>query len=80
MGCAELLAAGALNHFGYGGVVFNGFSSREHMGSRGWRKAGADKHPPIFARVNPSASSSATSFCEASLIVADHSTRVESSR
>ncbi|MEN3346895.1 MAG: hypothetical protein V7632_530 [Bradyrhizobium sp.] len=40
----------ALNHFGYGGVVFNGFSSREHMGSRDWRKAGADKHPPIFAR------------------------------
>jgi kynurenine formamidase len=40
----------ALNHFGYDGTIFNGFSSDEHLGSRGWRKAGADKHPPIIAR------------------------------
>lgn len=40
----------ALNHFGYDGVIFNGFASREHLGSRGWRRAGADKHPPIIAR------------------------------
>ena len=40
----------ALNHFGYNGVIFNGFKVDEHLGSRGWRKAGADKHPPIIAR------------------------------
>jgi kynurenine formamidase len=40
----------ALNHFGYNGRIFNGFSVDENLGSRGWRKAGADKHPPIIAR------------------------------
>jgi kynurenine formamidase len=40
----------ALNHFGYHGRIFNGFSVDEHLGSRGWRKAGVDKHPPIVAR------------------------------
>jgi kynurenine formamidase len=40
----------ALNHFGYGGRIFNGFAVDEHLGSRAWRKAGADKHPPIIAR------------------------------
>ena len=40
----------ALNHFGYRGRIFNGFSVDEHLGSRAWRKAGADKHPPIIAR------------------------------
>lgn len=40
----------ALNHFGYNGVIFNGFAADDHLGSRGWRKAGADKHPPIIAR------------------------------
>ncbi len=40
----------ALNHFGYHGRIFNGFSVDEHLGSRGWRKAGVDKHPPIIAR------------------------------
>jgi kynurenine formamidase len=40
----------ALNHFGYHGGIFNGFSVDEHLGSRAWRKAGADKHPPIIAR------------------------------
>ncbi len=40
----------ALNHFGYNGRIFNGLAVAEHLGSRGWRKAGADKHPPIIAR------------------------------
>jgi kynurenine formamidase len=40
----------ALNHFGYHGRIFNGFAVDEHLGSRAWRKAGADKHPPISAR------------------------------
>jgi kynurenine formamidase len=40
----------ALNHFGYDGKIFNGFSAKEHLGSRAWRKSGADKHPPIVAR------------------------------
>ena len=40
----------ALNHFGYRGRIFNGFSVDEHLGSRAWRKAGADKYPPIIAR------------------------------
>ncbi len=40
----------ALNHFGYHGKIFNGFAVEEHLGSRAWRKSGADKHPPILAR------------------------------
>lgn len=40
----------ALNHFGYHGRIFNGFAAEAHLGSRAWRKAGADKHPPIIAR------------------------------
>ena len=36
----------ALNHFGYRGRIFNGFSVDEHLGSRAWRKAGVDKHRP----------------------------------
>jgi kynurenine formamidase len=40
----------ALNHFGYNGKIFNGFSAADHLGSRAWRKSGADKHPPIIAR------------------------------
>jgi len=40
----------ALNHFGYNGRIFNGFTHQQHLGSRAWRKAGADKHPPIIAR------------------------------
>ena len=40
----------ALNHFGYRGRIFNGFAVDEHLGSRAWRKAGADKHPPVIAR------------------------------
>lgn len=40
----------ALNHFGYNGEIFNGYKVAEHLGSRSWRKAGADKHPPVVAR------------------------------
>jgi kynurenine formamidase len=40
----------ALNHFGYHGSVWNCFSSQEHLGSRGWQVAGADKLPPVIAR------------------------------
>jgi kynurenine formamidase len=40
----------ALNHFGYNGRIFNGYAVHEHLGSRAWRKAGVDKHPPVIAR------------------------------
>jgi len=39
-----------LNHFGYHGKIWNGFSSNEHLGSRHWMVAGADKQPPIISR------------------------------
>lgn len=39
-----------LNHFGYRGTVWNGFTADEHLGSRHWTVSGADKHPPIVAR------------------------------
>jgi kynurenine formamidase len=39
-----------LNHFGYRGEIFNHYHARDHLGSRGWQKAGADKHPPVVAR------------------------------
>jgi kynurenine formamidase len=39
-----------LNHFGYHGTIWNGFTEAEHLGSRHWHVAGADKHPPIVAR------------------------------
>lgn len=40
----------ALCHWGYRGVIWNGFSERECLGSRHWLVAGADKHPPLVAR------------------------------
>lgn len=40
----------ALNHFGLHDKIWNGFSATEHAGDRGWRKAGAEKIPPIVAR------------------------------
>jgi len=40
----------ALNHFGYHGKIYNNFSAHDHLGSRHWDVAGADKHPPILAR------------------------------
>jgi kynurenine formamidase len=40
----------ALNHFGLDGRIWNGFSADEHLGDRGWTRAGAEKIPPIVAR------------------------------
>lgn len=40
----------ALNHFGLGGAIYNGFRADEHLGDRGWRKSGAETIPPIVAR------------------------------
>jgi kynurenine formamidase len=40
----------ALNHFGYCGEIWNGFTEREHLGSRQWSVCGAEKQPPIIAR------------------------------
>lgn len=40
----------ALSHFGLGGRIYNGFSADEHLGDRGWSKAGVEKLPPIVAR------------------------------
>jgi len=39
-----------LNHFGYNGRIWNGFSAHEHLGTTHWRVAGADAHPPVIAR------------------------------
>lgn len=40
----------ALNHFGLDGKIWNHFSADEHLGDKGWRKAGAETIPPIVAR------------------------------
>lgn len=40
----------ALNHFGLQGRIWNGFAADEHLGDRGWRRAGVEKYPPIIAR------------------------------
>ena len=40
----------ALNHFGLHGKIWNEYSASEHLGVRGWTKAGIDKYPPIVAR------------------------------
>jgi kynurenine formamidase len=39
-----------LAHFGYHGHLWNGFNVEQHLGSRHWTVAGADKHPPVVAR------------------------------
>jgi kynurenine formamidase len=39
-----------LNHFGYHGRIWNGYSAHDHLGSRHWTVAGADKQPPIIGR------------------------------
>ena len=39
-----------LNHWGYCGVIWNGYTDKEHLGSRHWTKNGADRMPPIIAR------------------------------
>jgi kynurenine formamidase len=40
----------ALNHMGYGGKIWNGFTEDEHLGARHWLVAGAERHPPIVTR------------------------------
>lgn len=40
----------SLNHLGYGDKIFNGFAASQHLGNKGWTKAGADKIPPIITR------------------------------
>jgi kynurenine formamidase len=40
----------ALNHIGYDGTVWNGFTEAQDLGARHWQVAGADRHPPIIAR------------------------------
>ena len=40
----------ALNHFGYGGRYWNGWTQDRHMGSRHWLKGGVDTYPPLVAR------------------------------
>jgi kynurenine formamidase len=39
-----------LNHVGYFGRIWNGWSAEEHLGSRCWTKGGAEKYPPLIAR------------------------------
>ncbi len=39
-----------LNHFGYHSELFNHFKAKDHLGSRHWAVAGAEKHPPMIAR------------------------------
>lgn len=39
-----------LNHFGYHGKIWNGFSADDELGSQHWRVAGADKIPPLVGR------------------------------
>jgi kynurenine formamidase len=40
----------ALNHFGYHGKIWNGFTAAQHLGSRQWHVCGADRCPAIVAR------------------------------
>jgi kynurenine formamidase len=40
----------ALNHFGYSGEIFNGIRADDELGSRHWRRLGADQISPIIAR------------------------------
>lgn len=40
----------ALAHFGLDGRIWNGFSAAEHLGDRGWRRAGVETYPPVIAR------------------------------
>jgi kynurenine formamidase len=40
----------ALNHFGLNGKIYNGFAADDHLGDRGWTRAGAETIPPIVAR------------------------------
>jgi kynurenine formamidase len=39
-----------LNHFGYHGRIWNGFSADDRLGSLHWQVAGPDRYPPVIAR------------------------------
>jgi len=39
-----------LNHFGYRGRIWNGFTVKDCLGRRHWTVCGAEKQPPIIAR------------------------------
>jgi kynurenine formamidase len=39
-----------LNHLGFYGKFWNGWTADEHLGSRIWNKGGLDKFPPVIAR------------------------------
>ena len=39
-----------LNHMGYYGTFWNGWTQDEHLGSMVWTKGGTDRFPPIIAR------------------------------
>lgn len=38
------------NHFGYRGEIWNGYTEKEHLGSRHWNKCGPENYPVIIAR------------------------------
>lgn len=40
----------SLAHFGLNGETWNGFKHEQHLGDLGWKKAGAEKLPPVVAR------------------------------
>jgi len=40
----------SLNHFAYGRETYNGFDADEHLGSRGWDRAGSEQILPLIAR------------------------------
>jgi kynurenine formamidase len=40
----------SLNHFGYGDELYNGFKAQDELGSRHWKRNGAEKIHPIVAR------------------------------
>jgi kynurenine formamidase len=39
-----------LNHMGYHGTQWNGWTHDRHLGSKVWTKGGADTYPPIISR------------------------------
>jgi kynurenine formamidase len=39
-----------LNHMGLHGRIYNGYSEKEHLGSRHWNICGAEQHPPVVTR------------------------------
>jgi kynurenine formamidase len=39
-----------LNHLGYFGMFWNGWTAERDLGSRVWQKGGAEKYPPLIAR------------------------------